>query len=94
MNCKLGGSLWSINIPIKDVMICGIDTYHDPAQKNMSVSAFVASINRTFTKYYSKAVIQSKKEELVHGLVVSMHKALEAYKNVNNTYPERIVIYR
>lgn len=38
MNCKMGGALWSVKIPLKNVMICGIDTYHDPSKKHRSVS--------------------------------------------------------
>ena len=94
MNCKLGGSLWSIQIPLKNIMICGIDTYHDISRKANSVSAFVASINENFTKWYSKAMIQSKKEELVHGLVHALSKALEAFKSINKQLPDTIIIYR
>lgn len=94
MNCKMGGTLWSIKIPLKNVMICGIDTYHEVAKKSKSVSAFVASLNPSYTRWYSKAIIQNKNEELVHGLVVSLQKSLEAYRKMNNALPERIIIYR
>lgn len=94
MNCKLGGSLWAIKIPLENTMICGIDTYHEAGSKGNSVSAFVASINSTFTKWYSKAIIQNQREELVHGLAVSMQNALRSYKAINKTYPDRIIIYR
>lgn len=100
-------------------MICGVDTYHETEfAKANSVSGFVASINATFTKWYSKVIIQNRREgnvneyksftefkctqisnyllfsELVHGLVVTVRAALDAYKNSNNKYPDRIVIYR
>lgn len=93
MNCKLGGALWSIKIPFKNVMICGIDTYHD-SNKGNSVAAFVASLNSTYTRYYSKAIVQSQKEELQNGLSISLQNALYAYKNYNTELPERIVIFR
>lgn len=75
-------------------MICGIDTYHEAKNQSKSVSAFVASLNATFTQWYSKAVLQNKKEELGHGLAFSMQKALETYKEKNYTLPEQIIIYR
>lgn len=90
----MGGTLWSIKIPFVKVMICGIDTYHEVGGRGNSVSAFVASLNATYTRWYSKAVLQSKKEELMHGLVDSFHKALTAYRNMNNSLPVRIIIYR
>ncbi|KAM7364395.1 argonaute 3 [Cochliomyia hominivorax] len=94
MNCKLGGSLWSIKIPFKSVMICGIDSYHDAAQKSNSVAAFVASINTTYTKWYSKAVIQTKREEIVGGLCSSFISALLAFRKENGKYPDSVIIYR
>lgn len=94
MNCKLGGTLWSVKIPFKNVMICGIDTYHDAIKTNNSVSAFVASLNGAYTKWYSRAVIQSQKEELINGLCAALISALEEYKKVNDQYPKQIIIYR
>jgi aubergine-like protein len=64
MNCKLGGEVWMSNIPIKNLMICGIDTYHDSVRKNASVCAFVATTNTTHTKYFSRATIQETHQEL------------------------------
>lgn len=66
INCKLGGSLWSIKIPFKNVMIIGIDTTHD--KKTGSVSALVASLNDTYTNWFSKANVQGRNEELVSNL--------------------------
>ncbi|XP_055386701.1 protein argonaute-3 [Condylostylus longicornis] len=94
MNCKMGGTLWSIRIPFKNVMICGIDSYHDNVNKSNSVSAFVASLNFNYTRWYSRAIIQTKGEEIVNGLCVSLEKALTAYENVNRTLPDKIIIFR
>ncbi|XP_060666296.1 protein argonaute-3-like [Drosophila nasuta] len=94
MNCKLGGSLWSVKIPFKKVMICGIDSYHDPSQKSSSVAAFVASLNATYTQWYSKAVVQTKREELVNGLTSAFECAMESYKRRNGYLPDSVIIYR
>lgn len=94
MNCKLGGSLWTIKIPFKNVMICGTDTYHNPNKKEHSVGAFIASLNGAYTKWYSKATIQANREELLHGLTVSMENALRVYKERNGVCPDRIILYR
>lgn len=92
MNCKLGGTLWAVKIPLKNTMICGMDTYHEV--KGNSVSGFVASLNPTFTRWYSKAVIQNKKEELVNAVTASLRMALDAYKTMNGQLPDRIIIFR
>lgn len=94
MNCKMGGALWSINIPFENVMICGIDTYHTGLNTGNAVSAFVASQDRNYTHWYSRAVIQTKKEEFLHGLCFSFNLALKEYKKKNGRYPDRIIIFR
>lgn len=94
MNCKLGGTLWSIKIPFTNVMIAGIDTYHDPKQKSNSVSAFVASLNGEYTRWYSRACIQSKKEEFMNGLCASLEKSLRVYQKLNAVLPQKIIIFR
>lgn len=94
MNCKLGGTLWGVKIPLESVMICGIDTFHEAKNKTNSVSALIASINSSFTKWYSQSIIQNQKEELVHGLVVSLKKSLNYYKQINGSLPRKIIIFR
>ncbi|KAJ6642570.1 Protein argonaute-3 [Pseudolycoriella hygida] len=94
MNCKMGGSLWAVKIPLNNVMICGIDTYHDTKKKQNSVSAFIASINPTFTKWFSRAIIQSQKEELLNGLCQSLFASLSEYYKANGMYPDKIIVFR
>lgn len=84
MNCKMGGSLWNIKIPFKNVMICGVDTFHEAGNKGNSVAAFIASLDGTYTKWYSRAIIQSKKEELLHGMTQSLRYAINEYKRVRS----------
>lgn len=94
INCKLGGTLWGIKIPLKQTMIVGIDTYHEANQKGNSVGGFVASMNPAFTKWCSIPTIQKKKEELLNGLIASMERALRNFKQANANLPDRIIIYR
>lgn len=94
MNCKLGGTLWGVKIPLKQTMICGIDTYHEAGMKGQTVAGFVATYNPEFTKWWSRPTIQEKREELVNGLVASMEAAIAQYLEFNSYYPESIVIYR
>jgi len=94
MNAKLGGELWSINIPMKKVMYVGIDTYHDSGS-NKSVGGFVASMNDLCTRYFSRTTWQPNKQELISQLDVCMTDALKEYAAKNDgNYPERIIIFR
>jgi len=45
INCKLGGELWAVDIPLKNLMIIGIDVYHDVSRGKKSIAGFVASIS-------------------------------------------------
>uniref|UniRef100_A0AAG5D8I8 Uncharacterized protein n=1 Tax=Anopheles atroparvus TaxID=41427 RepID=A0AAG5D8I8_ANOAO len=94
MNCKLGGTLWSVNIPLNDTMICGIDTYHETKRQSSSVAAFVGSLDPSFTHWYSRATIQSCKEEFMNGLCVSFEHMLRAYRRRNCQLPSRVIIFR
>uniref|UniRef100_A0A1B6BXC6 Piwi domain-containing protein n=1 Tax=Clastoptera arizonana TaxID=38151 RepID=A0A1B6BXC6_9HEMI len=94
INCKLGGALWSIKVPFKNAMICGIDTYHDAKGDGKSVGAFVCSLNSALTRWFSLVTIQTKGEELIEGLRTSLYSSLKKYYEINKTYPNTIVIFR
>ncbi|KAK2562296.1 Piwi-like protein 1 [Acropora cervicornis] len=91
LNCKLGGEAWALEIP---TMVVGIDTYHDSSAKGRSVGGFVASVNQTLTKYYSRVSFQHTGMEFIDALKTNMTAALRRYQEVNRDLPERIMIYR
>ncbi|XP_066444447.1 piwi-like protein 1 [Eleutherodactylus coqui] len=94
MNCKLGGELWSVEIPLDKMMIIGIDCYHDTLQGKRSIAGFVASMNKGMTRWFSRCVVQDQKQEIVDGLKVCMQAALHTWYKCNGTLPNRIIIYR
>ena len=54
-NCKLGGELKALEIPMKGLMIMDTDSYHDFARKGRSVDIFITSLNQQCTRYYTGA---------------------------------------
>ena len=94
MNIKLGGQAWTCDIPLDNVMICGVDTYHDSQVKGRSVAALVCSLNKSATRYFSKITFQHNMQELSQGLNVSMTAALKKYHSIHNKLPGRIIFYR
>ncbi|XP_034834456.1 piwi-like protein Ago3 [Maniola hyperantus] len=94
INCKLGGTLWNIAIPLKSTMIVGIDSYHEANQKKQSVFAFVASYNQAMTTWYSKVVFQQRGQEVGDCCKFCVVEALQHYLRVNAKLPDRIIIYR
>ncbi|XP_062399032.1 piwi-like protein 2 [Sardina pilchardus] len=94
MNCKLGGELWSVNIPLKQLMVIGVDVHHDTSKKCRSVMGFVASLNSTLTRWYSRVFFQMPNEEIIVGFRACLLGALQKYHELNRSFPEKIVIYR
>ncbi|XP_043967319.1 piwi-like protein 1 [Gambusia affinis] len=94
MACKMGGELWSVEIPLKQLMIVGIDCYHDTSAGKRSIGALVASLNQTMSRWYSKCVLQHKGQEIMDGLKMALTGALKDYLKFNNCLPNRIIVYR
>ncbi|KAK3727509.1 hypothetical protein QZH41_018372 [Actinostola sp. cb2023] len=94
INVKLGGTLWGVDIPSKSLMVVGIDVYHDAARGGRSVGGVVCSINQSLTRWYSRVCFQSPGQELMDGLKMALTASLKKYHEVNNTLPQRIVVFR
>ncbi|XP_051780036.1 piwi-like protein 2 [Erpetoichthys calabaricus] len=94
INCKLGGALWSVAVPLKRFMIIGVDVHHDTTKANRSVLGFVASLNSSLTKWYSRVGFQMPNEELIDGFRVLLLASLQTYHKENHFLPDKIIIYR
>jgi len=96
INCKLGGALWTVNLPLKNSIVCGIDVYHAGIGRGAkrSVAGFVANLDFQLTKWHSRICMQASKQELVDMLQVCLTSAINAYQKQNGSNPERIIIYR
>ncbi|XP_055017809.1 piwi-like protein 2 isoform X2 [Boleophthalmus pectinirostris] len=94
INSKLGGELWTVNVPLKKLMVVGVDVHHDTSKAHRSVMGFVASVNSSLTRWYSRVTFQTPTEELIRGFRVCLLSALQKYYEVNHNLPEKIVVYR
>ncbi|XP_053999069.1 piwi-like protein Ago3 isoform X1 [Hylaeus anthracinus] len=96
INCKLGGALWALAVPMDNCMICGIDVYHAGIGQSTkgSVAGFVASLDKALTTWHSKICLQGRHQELVDMLQICLISAIKAYYKHNKLYPDRIIVYR
>lgn len=94
INSKLGGELWTVNVPLKNLMVVGVDVHHDTSKARRSVMGFVASVNSSLTRWYSRVTFQTPTEELICGFRVCLVAALQKYYEVNHNLPDKIVVYR
>jgi len=66
-----------------NLMVCGIDSYHGGAgSKAASVGAFVASLNATYSRWFSRVCFQERGQELIDGLKICFISALKKYYDV------------
>ncbi|XP_074527387.1 piwi-like protein 2 isoform X2 [Halichoeres trimaculatus] len=94
INSKLGGEPWTVIVPLKHLMVVGVDVHHDTSRVHQSVMGFVASVNSSLTRWYSRVTFQTPTEELINGFRVCLLAALQKYHEVNHNLPEKIVVYR
>ncbi|XP_034243669.1 piwi-like protein Siwi [Thrips palmi] len=95
MNCKIGGAPWTLDNPLKGCMVIGFDVCHDTTNKSKSFGAMVASLNDSFSRYYSCVTPHSDGNELSNNFALNIVKALRKFQEVNGgNLPTRILIYR
>ncbi|XP_009638940.1 piwi-like protein 2 [Egretta garzetta] len=94
MNCKLGGELWGVDIPLKQLMVIGMDIYHGRSRGIRSVIGFVASMNHILTKWYSRVVFQMPHQEIADSLRLCLADALQHFHEMNHCLPKKIIVYR
>merc|ERR1712059_131182 len=94
MACKMGAEPWTVEIPFKNSMVVGYDTYHDSARRGESVGALVASLNDSFTRYFSTVDFHRDRTEMSNQIGVMFLRALNKYREVKGSLPSRIFFYR
>ncbi|XP_076435020.1 piwi-like protein 1 [Babylonia areolata] len=94
INCKMGGTVWSCTIPMKNTMIVGFDTYHDSSHRGRSVGGVVATINSEYTRYHSTVTFQTSHVELLNQLQSCMTSCVRAYTRMNGRPPEKVIVFR
>ncbi|XP_061449298.1 piwi-like protein 2 isoform X4 [Rhineura floridana] len=82
INCKLGGELWGVDIPLKQLMVIGMDVYHDPSRGKRSVVGFVASISQDGVSDSQLKMVESYE-------IPQLQKCFEAFEN----YDPKMVVF-
>ena len=88
INCKLGGELWGCDIPMKHLMVVGVDVYHDITRRMPSIAGIVSSTNAAMSRWYSSTVVQASGQELIDLLKPAFVKAIKEYYKANHAWPE------
>jgi len=94
INCKLGGELWACDIPMKHLMVVGVDVYHDITRRLPSIAGIVSSTNAGMSRWYSSTVVQASGQELIDLLKPAFVKAIKEYYKANHAWPEKILVFR
>uniref|UniRef100_A0A8C5ER67 Piwi-like protein 2 n=1 Tax=Gouania willdenowi TaxID=441366 RepID=A0A8C5ER67_GOUWI len=83
INSKLGGELWTVNIPLWYVKI-----------KLLVYMFIIVLFSSSMTRWYSRVTFQIPTEELISGFGLCFKSALQKYHEVNHNLPDKIVVYR
>ena len=96
MNCKLGGQLWGCQLSDKfgQVMVLGVDVFHDPSRKGSSIAGVVSSLNQAMSSWFSQTAFQTPGQELVDCLKVAFVESLKKFYEVNHIWPDKIIVFR
>lgn len=94
INCKLGGAPWTVELPLKGLMVVGFDVCHDTTNKSKSFGAMVASLDQQVTRYFSAVSQHSSGEELCNDFALNILKSVRRYQEIHKALPEKILIYR
>ncbi|XP_060091172.1 piwi-like protein 4 [Heteronotia binoei] len=92
--CKIGGELWTVDVPLKSLMVVGIDVNKDAINKGTSVVGFVASTNIKLSRWFSRCVLQKSGTNMADCLKICMEGALNQWQKCNGQLPTRVIVYR
>ncbi|KAL1459160.1 hypothetical protein WDU94_011167, partial [Cyamophila willieti] len=92
--CKIGGAPWTVEVPMKGMMLLGFDVTHDTGLKGASYGALVASLDDQLTSYFSAVSPHKSGNELSNDIAMNVTRALQKYKTLNGAYPKALVMYR
>ena len=96
--CKIGATPWTVNLPAgmpAKTMLVGIDVCHNSFTAKKSVLGFCASLDSSFTKYFSKVAIHDVGQEISDVLTPIFFESLKQFYSANGKKkPECIIIYR
>uniref|UniRef100_A0A8D0DCE9 Piwi-like protein 2 n=1 Tax=Sander lucioperca TaxID=283035 RepID=A0A8D0DCE9_SANLU len=90
INSKLGGELWTVNVPLKHLMVVGVDVHHDTSKAHQSVMGFVASVNSHLHDRHGLSDINVGKVCYATQCIA----VVCSFVQVNHNLPEKIVVYR
>ncbi|KAG2383084.1 hypothetical protein C9374_004421 [Naegleria lovaniensis] len=98
INSKLGGAAWTVGFTFPGpTMVCGMDVYHSGeiyTRTKASCVGFVASMDSSITKFYTRCIVQEAGKEIVSSLAPIIKSAMEKFKEINKIYPKNIIFYR
>jgi hypothetical protein len=76
-------------------MVCGLNVFHETQDCQISVMGLASTYNRTLTKYWTTTQVMDKPGQLVCSHAhLAILDAIIHFKEVNESYPDQVIIYR
>lgn len=97
MAAKVGNTLWVPRIPdtlrSSKIMLIGVDS--DTDQSRGRVIGFCASINETYTKFFSATVVQPSSSSILEKMRELMVRSVKAFTDENGgAPPDEVIVLR
>ena len=97
MVCKMGGELWHVRFPRTDAIVIGVSSQHVlPHMPNDIMFGFCATLNASFTEYFSDVVIVPRNSGRERGEAIARMTglAVQEYVRRNGAAPGRVIVFR
>jgi len=97
MCAKVGGVPWIMEqVPFTEApaMVVGMELYYKGASKKQGILSFCATINRSFTKYWSVVKEIGSGEDLASIIATCFMNSMKEFVTLNKFAPVNIIVYR
>ncbi|XP_065335603.1 piwi-like protein Siwi [Cloeon dipterum] len=96
LNCKVGGTPWSVEVPLTLGMVIGVDMSVDTRNRNSTFCSVVASFDSDFSRFHSATFefATGDFEQMSVQLCEHVTMALQNFKLQHHNLPKVIILYR
>eukprot|EP01017_Pseudomicrothorax_dubius_P019013 TRINITY_DN2093_c0_g1_i6.p1 TRINITY_DN2093_c0_g1~~TRINITY_DN2093_c0_g1_i6.p1 ORF type:complete len:362 (+),score=85.72 TRINITY_DN2093_c0_g1_i6:49-1086(+) len=94
---KRGSKLWIVERPAAlppKLMLVGANISNDKAEAARAVIGFCATLDGTFSRYYSRVIFQKRSKEIIENIRVLFKEAILEWFTHNRDIPETIIFFR
>ncbi|CAG7820385.1 unnamed protein product [Allacma fusca] len=95
INAKLGGEPWTVHIPLKKLMVVGVDFHRAKSMsEGKNVVAMVSTTSSSYSTFFSTVSVYKSIDALSLAISSDLIKCVVAYEKLNGERPSKILLFR